>query len=324
MMNVFFYEAFDEEVKLLKQHLPSNIYAEFTWKTIQEHGTPDPPATLISIGTQSVIPLEWAKKLTGILHRSTDYHYIAAFLDKCKKDLPCGYLPLYCSRAVAEQALLLWLSLLRKLPQQMECFTSFRQDGLTGLQCKNKTLLVVGVGNIGHEVVQIGHGLGMKVFGVDIFRRHFFEVSYVTLDKGLSQADIIVCAMNLTSENRGYFNYSVLRKAKPGAIFINVSRGELSPSADLLRLLDENHLGGVALDVCNNEQELATCQRSGKSSDNPEVQAALTLAKRPNVILTPHNAFNTHEAIALKALHSMEQINHFSDYGTFYWPAPPR
>ena len=259
MMNVFFYEAFDEEVKLLKQHLPSNIYAEFTWKTIQEHGTPNPPATLISIGTQSVIPLEWAKKLTGILHRSTDYHYIAAFLDKCKKDLPCGYLPLYCSRAVAEQALLLWLSLLRKLPQQMECFTSFRQDGLTGLQCKNKTLLVVGVGNIGHEVVQIGHGLGMKVFGVDIFRRHFFEVSYVTLDKGLSQADIIVCAMNLTSENRGYFNYSVLRKAKPGAIFINVSRGELSPSADLLRLLDENHLGGVALDVCNNEQELATC-----------------------------------------------------------------
>ncbi len=322
-MDIFFYEAFDKEVDLLKQHLPSNVNAEFTWKTIQEHGNPDPPATLVSIGTQSEIPLGWATKLDGVLIRSTGYDYIETFLDQCKKDLPCGYLPLYCSRAVAEQALLLWLSLLRKLLQQMERFTTFRQDGLTGLECMHRTLLVVGVGNIGHEVVRIGHALGMKVFGVDIVHRHG-GTSYVTLDQGLSQADIIVCAMNLTPENRGYFNYSVLKKAKPGAIFINVSRGELSPSADLFRLLEEKHLGGVALDVYNQEQELAVCQRSGQSSGNPEVQAALTLAKQPNAILTPHNAFNTHEAMVKKAIHTTEQIDHFFSYNTFRWPAPPR
>jgi D-lactate dehydrogenase len=213
------------------------------------------------------------------------------------------------------------MSLLRKLPQQISKFSHFHRDGLTGLECEHKTLLVVGVGNIGYEIVRIGNGLGMEVLGVDIIKK-YSSVSYVSIEQGLARANIIVCAMNLTSDNLGYFNYQMLKKAEPGAIFVNIARGEMSPSADLLRLLDENHLAGVALDVYNQESELAVSLRTGRSSSNKEVQATLALSKRENVILTPHNAFNTREAVDKKAKYSIQQIEHFFEKGNFIWSVP--
>jgi len=319
-MDVFFYEAFAEEAECLKQFLPREVKAGYTWKTIQEHGATEPAAGLISIRTQSAIPESWAAKLTGILTRSTGYDHILAYLRR-GIDLPCGHLPPYCSRAVAEQAMLLWTALLRNLPGQSEKFTSFNRDGLTGRECEHKTLLVVGVGNIGYEVVRIGRGLGMRVLGVDIVERHP-GVQYVTIDEGLAAADIIVCAMNLTALNRHYFNYQRLRQARPGVVFVNVSRGEQAPSADLLRLLDENHLGGVGLDVFNHESELADSLRTGRPSDDQEVAKTLELASRPAVICTPHNAFNTREAVARKSELSVEQIDHFLKHGKFLHSVP--
>jgi D-lactate dehydrogenase len=271
---------------------------------------------LISIRTQSTIPASWATKLAGILTRSTGYDHLEKYQGQGNYNLPCGHLPPYCSRAVAEQAMLLWMALLRNLPGQLENFAGFNRDGLTGWECEHKTLLVVGVGNIGYEVVKIGQGLGMKVIGVDIVESHPL-VKYVTIDQGLSQADIIVCAMNLTVDNRHYFNYHLLKQARPGVIFVNISRGQQSSAADLLRLLDEDHLGGVGLDVFNHESELANSLRDGRGSDDEEVVNTLELAGRPNVICTPHNGFNTHEAISRKAKLSIEQIDHFLRKGEF-------
>ena len=318
---MFFYEAFEEEVQALRRCLPTVVEAGFTWRTIQEQGDGEPPASVISIRTQSIIPVSWATKVSGILSRSTGYDHIEGYRKECGKDVPCGYLPLYCSRAVAEQAMLLWMSLLRKLPRQMHNFSRFQRDGLTGGECEHRMLLVVGVGNIGYEVVKIGQGLRMDVLGVDIVKRHS-SVSYVSIGEGLPRADVIVCAMNLTSENAGYFNYKLLKRAKPGVVFVNVARGEMSPSGDLLRLLGENHLGGVGLDVYSREIELAVSLRTGRSSKDEEVQATLALAKHPNVVLTPHNAFNTREAVDRKAVHSIQQINHFLEHGDFLWPVP--
>lgn len=320
-MDIFFYEVFEEEGQALKRYMPPHIAAGFSCKTIQEHGNITPPAFVISIRTQSIIPTSWAPELSGILTRSSGYNHIVAYRQKSKKNIPCGYLPSYCSRSVAEQTMLLWMSLLRKLPQQISKFSHFHRDGLTGLECEHKTLLVVGVGNIGYEIVRIGNGLGMEVLGVDIIKK-YSSVSYVSIEQGLARANIIVCAMNLTSDNLGYFNYQMLKKAEPGAIFVNIARGEMSPSADLLRLLDENHLAGVALDVYNQESELAVSLRTGRSSSNKEVQATLALSKRENVILTPHNAFNTREAVDKKAKYSIQQIEHFFEKGNFIWPVP--
>ena len=321
VVDVFFYEAFAEETEYLQQYLPPGITAGFSRKTVGEHDFAEPPARLISIRTQSIIPASWATKLAGILTRSTGYDHLAKYLEQGNYNLPCGHLPPYCSRAVAEQAMLLWTALLRNLSGQSKSFASFNRDGLTGWECEHKTLLVVGVGNIGYEVIKIGQGLGMQVLGVDIVEKHSV-VKYASIDQGLSVADIIVCAMNLTAANKYYFNYHLLKQARSGVVFVNISRGELSPSADLLRLLDENHLGGVGLDVFNHESELADSLRDGRYSDDEEVANTLELVGRPNVICTPHNAFNTHEAIARKSKLSIEQISHFLKNGEFIRPVP--
>ena len=321
MFDVFFYEAFEEETAAIKRHLPKNLSAGFTWKTLQEQGDNEPPARIISLRTQSAIPESWAHSLSAVLARSTGYDHLLERRGFKDAGVALGYLPLYSNRAVAEQAMMMWMALGRRLPRQQRRFGTFHRDGLTGIEFERKNLLVVGVGNIGYEVCRLGWGLGMTVRGVDIVHRRD-DLDYTSIAEGLPSADVIVCAMNLTSENIGYFNYDRLRSAKKGAIFVNIARGEESPSADLLRLLEEGCLGGVGLDVYNRERELAVALREGQRPDNAECRATLALADREDAILTPHNAFNTRESVERKAAQSVEQIAHFLTHNTFKWNVP--
>ncbi|HGY55541.1 MAG TPA: hydroxyacid dehydrogenase [Caldithrix abyssi] len=321
--DIFFYETFEEEEQELRRYLNARIKAGFTKQTIQESGHARPPASFISIRTQSLLPEAWGRQLKAILSRSTGYNHLLAYRNQTQTTAELGYLPLYCNRAVAEQALTLWMNLLRKLPRQIEQFRQFNRDGLSGYECAAKNLLVVGVGNIGHEVVRIGRGMDMQVQGVDIVKR-FDDVEYVDIDSGIKEADVIVCAMNLTPQNRGYFNYQVLKKAKPGVIFINIARGELSPAVDLLRLIEEGHLGGLALDVFDEESALAVHLRNGEPARHPAVIATLKLADKPNVIFTPHNAFNTIEATRRKSEQSARQVEQMMETGGFIWPIPEK
>ncbi|MFP4089880.1 MAG: NAD(P)-dependent oxidoreductase [Cyclobacteriaceae bacterium] len=320
-MKVFFFEAFEEEAEAIRRFLPAHVEAGFTWKTIQEYDSRKLPAPIISVRTQSAIPTEWASEMEAIITRSTGYDHILAYRKASGVHVNAGYLPLYCNRAVAEQAMLLWMSLMRKLPQQISNFRHFHRDGITGKEAEKKTLLVVGVGNIGREVVRIGKGLDMNVLCVDIEKK-LPEEKYISIEEGLPLADVVVCAMNLTEENYGYFSYERLKQARPGLVFVNVSRGEQSPSGDLLRLLEEGHLGGIGMDVYINEKELAVSLREGKTSSDPQVKATLQLLEKPNVIFTPHNAFNTDEAVEKKAGESVDQLMHFLKHGEFFSPVP--
>lgn len=245
MLDVYFYEAFEEEAEELRRLLPPSIAAGFTDETIQETGHESPPARLISIRTQSLLPVAWAPSLDGILSRSTGYDHLTDYAAAVGPRIAPAYLPLYCHRAVAEQAVLLAMALLRRLPRQIRQFHDFHRDGLTGAECQGRTLAVVGVGHIGHEVYRIGQALGMRALGVDRDPRHA-AVDYVTIEQALAAADVIVCAMDLNPTSRGYFKGERLHGVKPGAIFVNVSRGELSPSTALLEALAAGHLGGGA------------------------------------------------------------------------------
>lgn len=306
-MDVVFYEAFEEEVDALRRHLPANWQAQFTWQTIQETAAAAPPSRLISIRTQSVVPPAWGPRLEGILSRTTGCDHLAKLAGKVR----CGYLPEYCQRAVAEQAILLVLALLRRLPDQLRHFARFNRDGLTGAECAGKKLLVVGVGRIGSEIARLARGLDFQVRGVDLEHKHGF-VDYTTIDEGMAWAEIVVCAMNLTAENHGFFGHDRLKQAARGLLFVNIARGEQAPTAALLELLDQGHLGGVALDVFEEESRLAVALRAGETR--------WPLASRPNVILTPHNAFNTREAVERKARQSVEELVRFRQSGGFQWP----
>jgi D-lactate dehydrogenase len=321
MPDVFFYEAFQEEAEALRGLLPANITADYTDATIQESGHAAPPARLISIRTQSQIPRAWATQLDAILSRSTGYDHLVAYAAATGAPLALGYLPLYCHRAVAEQAMLMWMALLRRLPRQVAQFRTFHRDGITGRECAGRTLVVVGVGHIGHEVCALGRALGMRVLGVDVDERHA-DVSYTDIATALPQADVVVSAMDLNRMNLGYFDAAKWRRVKPGAVFVNVSRGELSPSTTLLAALEAGQLAGVGLDVFDHEVTLASSLRSGTPIADLEVAATLALANRDDCILSPHNAFNTAEAVHRKSEHSVEQIVAFRERGAFLWPSP--
>ncbi len=128
--------------------------------------------------------------------------------------------------------------------------------------------------------------------------------------------------MNLTQQNKGYFNYDQLRKAQSLPFFVNIARGEFAPAEVLLRCLHDHILRGIALDVYDQESDLAVSLRSGQTTKNPKYSPILELAALPNVILTPHNAFNTEEAVQRKAEQSIDQIGHFLNTGTFRWSMP--
>ena len=218
---------------------------------------------------------------------------------------------------MAEQALLLTLSLLRRLPRQVRQMPQFNRDGLTGRECAGCRLLVVGVGRIGGRIVELGRAVGMEVKGVDLAPKRA-DLEYLAPAAGMAWADVIVAAMNLTGENRGYFDYERLRQAKPGCLFVNIARGELSPPDGLIRLLEDGVLGGVGLDVYDHEDELGMALRGGDRT-GPAARAVEKLQSFPNVVLTPHNAFNTREALERKSQMSVDQIDAFFATGKFLW-----
>lgn len=320
-LDVVFYEAFEEETEMIRRYLPTSVQAGFFEKTIQEEDLSHAGSSLLSIRTQSIIPSEWNSGLKAILTRSTGYEHLLRYRTEPASGIDCGYLPSYCARAVAEHALLLWLCLMRKVLRQADQFHCFNRNGITGNEMMGKHVLVVGVGNIGSEVIRIAQGLGMKAWGVDLVKKHDF-VEYRSLQEGLRDANIIVCAMNLTAENHGYFEYETLKRASPGTIFINIARGELAPEPDLLALLEEGILGGVGLDVYQDEKQLAVTLRSGLPGTDPGQQAVLRLASHPRAVLTPHNAFNTVESLERKAEQTVRQVMNYLERGAFLWNIP--
>ena len=316
MSDLFFYEAFDEERELLASLLGSQLKYEFTSKTIQEESQANPPARLVSIRTQSIVPPGWINLLDGILSRSTGFDHLLTLAKVSTRKIPLGYLEEYASRAVAEHAIMMAMAVMRRLPQQLRQFPTFHRDGLTGMECEGKNLLVVGVGRIGREIVAIGKGLGFTTKGVDIVPDKP-EVEYVSKETGIPWAHVVINAMNLTPENRGYFNEALFSVARPGLFFVNVARGEHSPLADLQRSLDRGLLAGIGLDVFEDEGAIGSALRN-RGAGEPKISATIDrLLACPNVLFTPHNAFNTQEALRGKAALTVEQIKHFLKHRDF-------
>lgn len=318
--DVFFFEAFSEEAQALREQLPAGWTAGFAAETVQESGIEDIPAELISIRTQSILPLSWASRMRALVTRSTGYDHVRRYREQVPSaDFQAGSLPLYCHRAVAEQALLLLLALLRRLPQQTRQFERFERSGLSGREMAGLRLLVVGVGNIGSELARLARNCGMQVRGVDLVER-WEDIDYCSIDEGLPWAEAVACCMNLTDENRAYFDADRLSRMGRGSILVNVARGELSPLDALADALESGQLGGLGLDVYEDEPGLGVSLRSASRQEGwPHWEALQRLRAHPNHICTPHNAFNTRESVQRKAAQTIEQFVHFRQQGRLCW-----
>ncbi len=322
---VWFYEAFEEEARALRALLPDGVRAGFCSETIQEArrtlGHDGPPAPVISIRTQSHVPDAWEGRIEAVLSRSTGYDHLTALRNRWNTPPALGYLPKYCAVSVAEQAILLMLALLRRMPRQLRQMGDFERDGLTGREARGRTLAVFGVGEIGIEILKLGHALGMTAIGVDVDPWRD-GVPYVSVDEALRRADVVVCAMDLRDSNRGYFDAERVAAMREGTVFVNISRGELSPTPVLLEALERGHLFGVGLDVYDEEKDLAHALRGEGTVQTDSAKAALELLRRDDGILTPHNAFNTEEAVQRKSEDSVTQVTAWVEEGAFVWNAP--
>jgi D-lactate dehydrogenase len=203
---------------------------------------------------------------------------------------------------VAEHAVALLLTLNRKTHRAFNRVRelNFSLNGLVGFDLHGKTAGIVGTGKIGRITAQILRGFGMKVLAYDPFPVHDwarqFGVEYVDAPSNLApQSDVISLHTPLTPETRHIIRAETLELLKPGCLLINVSRGALVDTRALIAALKSGRLGGVALDVYEEEEGIFFEDLSGQVLHDDDLARLLTF---PNVLITSHQAFLTDEALA--------------------------
>jgi len=209
--------------------------------------------------------------------------------------------PAYSPYAVAEHAVALLLALNRKIARANNRVhdLNFSLNGLVGFDLHGKTAGIFGTGKIGRIAAQILRGFGMRVLAFDPFQSKDWAKEHgveYTEPKALArESDVISLHTPLTPETHHIVNGRTLELMKPGAVLINVSRGALIETKALIEALKSGHLGGVALDVYEEEEGVFFEDLSGQILHDDELARLLTF---PNVLITAHQAFLTQEALA--------------------------
>ena len=162
-----------------------------------------------------------------------------------------------------------------------------------GVQLRGSTIGIIGYGAIGRAVADLGLALGMGVLVSDPHATVGKPgIAQVALEELLARADFVVCLAVATEATENLMNAAAFARMKPSAYFINVSRGNLVDEAALERALDERRIAGAALDV-------------GRA---PDQMPSLRLARRPDIIATPHIGGLTPQAIEHQALETVAQV----------------
>ncbi len=209
--------------------------------------------------------------------------------------------PVYSPYAVAEHAVALLLCLNRKIHRAFNRVRelNFGLNGLMGFDLHGKTAGIVGTGKIGRIVAQILRGFGMKVVAYDPFPSHEWaeqnKVRYVDARTLAGESDVVSLHVPLTSETKYVIRQETLDLMRPGAVLVNVSRGALIDTTALIAALKSGRLGGVALDVYEEEEGIFFEDLSGQVLQDDELARLLTF---PNVLITSHQAFLTREALS--------------------------
>lgn len=238
---------------------------------------------------------------TGVSHVDSDY---------CKEHgITVCNVPTYGKNTVAEHAFALLLALSRKIVPSVERTRKgkFSFEGLRGFDLRGKTIGVVGTGDIGECAIEIANGFHMEVLAFDVkpreeLRRHLgFE--YVSLERLCRESDVITLHVPGIPQTEHMISVSQLAMMKPSAVLINTSRGSVVDVHALTEALSKGNIKGAALDVLakeptvREEAELFRAAYEKNHKDESVLLADTVLMKMDNVIITPHNAFNTEEAV---------------------------
>lgn len=238
---------------------------------------------------------------------STGFDHID--LKECRKrKIAVCNVPHYGENTVAEHTFALILSLTRKICKAYERTIKgdFSLDGLRGADLQGKTIGVVGTGSIGLHVIRIAKGFEMEVIAFDAFKSpksaKMLGFKYVSFNDLLKKSDIITLHVPYSKSTHHLIDKKSISKMKKGVIVINTARGAVIETSSLVEGLKSGKVSGAGLDVLEEEcfikEEKQVLSRHFLKRSN--LKTALQnhiLLEQDNVIITPHNAFNSHEAL---------------------------
>jgi len=219
----------------------------------------------------------------------------------------------YSPYAVAEFAVGLLLAVNRRLHRAYNRTRegNFALDGLQGYDIHGKTVGVIGTGRIGAVFTRIMHGFGVTLLGHDLVHNPdclALGMRYVPLETLLAESDVISLHTPLLPSTYHLINAKALARMKPGAILINTSRGALVDAEALIEALKSGHIGAVGLDVYEEEEGLFFHDHSDQIITDDVFARLMTF---PNVLITGHQAFFTHEALAQIAEATIRNLSDF-------------
>lgn len=252
--------------------------------------------------------LDKMPNLKLIATRSTGFDHIDVVATK-ERNITVVYVPSYGENTVAEFAFALLLALSRKIPEAHKQVTetgSFDQLSLNGFDLKGKTIGIVGTGRIGVHAIKIAKGFGMNVVAYDPFPKsnldQELDFKYVGFEELLNQSDIISLHAPFSENTRHMINEESIKYIKKEAVLINTARGGLVQTSALIKALEENIISAAGLDVLEEEGDMMDEDNllnnpHPKLEELKNVLANHYLINHPRVIVTPHIAFNTVEAV---------------------------
>ena len=221
--------------------------------------------------------------------------------------------PAYSPYAVAEHTVAMMLSLNRKIHRAHARVRegNFALDGLLGFDMRGRTVGLVGTGKIGAVVARILTGFGCRVLAYDVAVNPEcteMGVHYRSLDELWTQSDIVSLHAPLTGDTRHMVDAAAIARMKPGVMIVNTSRGALVDTAALIDGLKSGHVGYVGLDVYEEEEQLFFRDLSAQVIQDDVFARLLTF---PNVLITAHQAFFTHEAMTAISEVTLENVSAF-------------
>ena len=214
-----------------------------------------------------------------------------------RHDIKLSNVPSYSPQAIAEHAVALAFALNRhvvKADENAHHF-DFRNDALIGFNFFGKTVGLIGLGNTGHAVARIFNGLGCHILGYDFnFPKDTPFIQQATLTSLLASSDIISLHLPLTPSTKYIINRDTIDQMKNGVMLINTSRGALIKTKDVMDALEHGKIGYLGLDVYEYEKGLFFEDHENDLVKDPLLK---NLLQHPNVLITPHQAYLTTEAL---------------------------
>lgn len=309
-MTIAFFETEDWERVLFTTALPDHALtfspASLTTRTVIQGTSPDILSTFIYSPLNADV-LSRFPNLKLIATRSTGYDHID--LSYCKeRGITVCNVPAYGVNTIAEHMVALMLALSRKIIPSVERTRKgdFHLEGLRGFELAGKTLGVVGLGRIGTRVAQIAKAFQMKVLvstrHQDPAKAKALGITFVDLTTLLRSSDMVTIHVPLTSETTHLINKENVHLMKKGSYLINTARGGIVETESILWALEQGILAGAALDVLEEECALKEEREllSGEFLKTCDLKTQLlnhVLLTKENVLITPHNAFNSEEAL---------------------------